>query len=195
MDLLELSQNIKRLRQSQNMTVESLANNSGFSKGFISRLENFRITPSLKALQKISAALGVNISELFQKDMVKPLYTTGSLEDGQELVRDNNFEYGMHYYVLAHRQIDRKLNPLMVEYRKCKQERDFLMHDTDEFFVLLEGELDFYVSDENTCNHMTAGDTIYLTANVPHKVRLAEKCEYAKALVVYENSVKTLEQE
>lgn len=195
MDLLELSQNIKRLRQSQNMTVESLANNSGFSKGFISRLENFRITPSLKALQKISAALGVNISELFQKDMVKPLYTTGNLDDGQELIRDNNFEYGMHYYVLAHRQIDRKLNPLIVEYRKSKQDRDFLMHDTDEFFVLLEGELEFYVSDENTCKHMISGDTIYLATNVPHKVCLADNCEYAKALIVYENTVKTLDKE
>ena len=86
MDLLELSQNIKRLRQSQNMTVESLAQNSGFSKGFISRLENFRITPSLKALQNISVALGVTITDFFQKDMGKSLYTLGKLDEGQELM-------------------------------------------------------------------------------------------------------------
>jgi transcriptional regulator with XRE-family HTH domain len=190
MDLLELSQNIKRLRQSQKMTVESLAQNSGFSKGFISRLENFRITPSLKALQKISVALGVNISELFQKDMIKPLYTLGKLDEGQELIRDNNFEYGMHYHVLAHQQIDRKLNPLLVEYSKGKLERDFLMHESDEFFVLLEGELDFYISDDTTCKRMNANDTLYLAANVPHKVRLAPGCDYAKALIIYENSTK-----
>ena len=188
MDLLELSQNIKRFRQSQKMTVESLAQNSGFSKGFISRLENFRITPSLKALQKISVALGVNISELFQKDMLKPLYTLGKLDEGQELIRDNNFEYGMHYHVLAHQQIDRKLNPLLVEYRKGKLERDFLMHESDEFFVLLEGELDFYISDDTNCKRMNANDTLYLAANVPHKVSLAPDCDYAKALIIYENS-------
>ena len=190
MDLLELSQNIKRLRQSHKMTVESLAQNSGFSKGFISRLENFRITPSLKALQKISVALGVNISELFQKDMIKPLYTLGKLDEGQELIRDNNFEYGMHYHVLAHQQIDRKLNPLLVEYRKGKLERDFLMHESDEFFVLLEGKLDFYISDNTTCKRMKSNDTLYLTANVPHKVSLAPDCDYAKALIIYENTTK-----
>ncbi len=190
MDLLELSQNIKRLRLSQNMTVESLAQNSGFSKGFISRLENFRITPSLKALQNVAAALGVAITDLFQKDMEKPLYTLSKLDEGQELIRDDNFEYGMHYHVLAHQQIDRKLNPLLVEYRKGKLERDFLMHDSDEFFVLLEGELNFYISDNDTCESMEANDTLYLTANVPHRVSLVPGCDYAKALIIYENSRK-----
>ena len=188
MDLLELSQNIKRLRQSQKMTVEGLARNSGFSKGFISRLENFRITPSLKALQKISAALGVNLNELFQKDMIKPLYTLGKLDEGQELIRDNNFEYGINYHLLAHQQIDRKLNPVLVEYKKGKQERDFLMHESDEFFVLLEGEIDFYISDDTTCKRMNANDTLYLAANVPHRAGLAPGCDYAKALIIYENS-------
>lgn len=188
MDLLEISQNIKRLRQSQNMTVEGLAQNSGFSKGFISRLENFRITPSLKALQKISEALGVNISELFQTEMIKPVYTLGKLDDGRELIRDNNFEYGIYYHALAYQQIDRKLNPVLVEYRKGKQERDFLMHESDEFFVLLEGKIDFYISDNDTCRRMQTNDTIYLTANLPHKVRLAPGCDYAKALIIYENS-------
>lgn len=188
MDLLQISQNIKQLRQSQNMTVEGLARNSGFSKGFISRLENFRITPSLKALRKISAALGVNIAELFKTDLVNPLYTPGKLDDGRELIRDNNFEYGMHYRALAYQQIDRKLNPVLVEYRRGKLERDFLMHESDEFFVLLEGEIDFYVSDSAACRRMRANDTIYLTANLPHKVRLASGCNYAKALIIYENS-------
>jgi transcriptional regulator with XRE-family HTH domain len=57
MNLLELSKTIRELRKKQGMTVETLARQSGFSKGFISQIENFRITSSLKALMKISAAL------------------------------------------------------------------------------------------------------------------------------------------
>ena len=37
---------------------------------------------------------------------------------------------------------------------------------------------------------MTANDTLYLTGNVPHRVRLAPDCDYAKALIIYENSTK-----
>ena len=62
MDLLEISQAIRNLRLQQNLTVEMLAKKSGFSKGFISQVENFRITPSLKALNAISAALGVPLA-------------------------------------------------------------------------------------------------------------------------------------
>ena len=128
------------------------------------------------------------------KQLVVTMEQTGGMEflvkfdEGQELIRDNNFEYGMHYHVLAHQQIDRKLNPLLVEYSKGKLERDFLMHESDEFFVLLEGELDFYISDETNCKRMKSNDTLYLTANVPHRVSLAPDCDYAKALIIYENS-------
>ena len=68
MNLLKLSQNIRRVRLAQGMTVAGLAEKSGFSKGFISQVENFRQSPSLKALLKISDALGVSLSALFDED-------------------------------------------------------------------------------------------------------------------------------
>ena len=58
MNLLELSQNIRKVRIEQDMTVEALAKASGFSKGFISQVENFRLTPSLKALTRIALRTG-----------------------------------------------------------------------------------------------------------------------------------------
>ena len=54
MNLPELSQTIRKVRLAQGMTVDQLAQKSGFSKGFISQVENFRITPSLKALIRIA---------------------------------------------------------------------------------------------------------------------------------------------
>ena len=72
MDLLQISQNIRNIRQSQKMTVEQLAAKSGFSKGFISQVENFRVTPSLKALDKIASALGLDLSDLFQESGPSP---------------------------------------------------------------------------------------------------------------------------
>ena len=61
MDLIQLSQTIRKIRLAQNMTIEQLAQKSGFSKGFISQVENFRITPSLKALIRIAEALGIPV--------------------------------------------------------------------------------------------------------------------------------------
>ena len=185
MNLLKISQNVRALRIAQGMTVDQLAAKSGFSKGFISQVENFRITPSLKAVNKIAAALGTELSVLFQSETQIPEYTFGNINQGEEVTRDNSGHFGIIYNSLAYRQIDRQMDPFIIEYHRAAEERDFMLHDTEEFYVLLEGELDFYIMDEKNCSRMTAGDTVYLQANVPHKVKLAENCNYARALNVY----------
>ncbi len=185
MDLLQLSQTIRRLRQEQNLTLEQLAAKSAFTKGFISQVENFRITPSLKALNKISAALGVPLSALFAADGAEPEYTVGTLDSGEEILRNDSAKYGMRYLALAYEQIGRRVEPFVIEYRPTPEIRPFLMHDNEEFFVLLAGRVDFYITAETQCSRLTEGSTVYLKANLPHSVRLAPGCDYARALVVY----------
>ncbi len=188
MNLLELSQNIRKIRIEQDMTVEQLAKNSGFSKGFISQVENFRITPSLKALTRIADALGVSMSMLFAEDGdTASQYTFGNLSDGKELDRDNGGEHGIRYLSLAHRHIGRKMDPFIIEYTPASP-REFKFHDTEEFFILLEGELKYFLCDNSPPRVMHPNDTLYLKANVPHRVELAPGCNYAKGLLIYTDS-------
>ena len=188
MNLLELSKTIRELRKKQGMTVEALAKNSGFSKGFISQIENFRITPSLKALMKISAALGVSLEELFSGSAQpnRP-YSFGNLSEGEVFDRDAGDSHGIHYLALAHRQIGRKMDPFIIEYTPASP-REFKSHETEEFFVLLEGSVDYYLCDNHTVRRMGSGDTVYVKANIPHRVELAPGCSYAKGLLVYTDS-------
>ena len=190
MALSRISQNIRSFRIAQGMTVDQLAVRSGFSKGFISQVENFRVSPSLKALNKIAEALGIEMSLLFQDDVQTPDYTFGKLTDGEELSRDNGGHYGIIYHALAYRQIGRSMDPFLIEYHPSAEERDFMMHETEEFYVLLEGELDFYIVDEKNCTRMKKSDTLYMKSGLPHKVRLADGCQYAQALVIYGESGK-----
>ena len=185
MNLLELSQTIRAIRKKQGVTVEYLAKKSGFSKGFISQVENFRITPSLKALIRIAEALGVSVENLFSGPQApcKP-YSFGKLTDGTPLDRDSGEQFGIHYSALAYSQIGRKMDPFIIEYTPGEP-RDFMLHDTEEFFVLMEGQLDYYIYDDSNCRRLSPGDTVYMMANIPHRVSLPEGCNSAKALVIY----------
>ncbi len=185
MDLLQLSRNIRSTRLAQKMTVEQLATRSGFSKGFISQVENFRLTPSLNALNKITEALGIPLADLFQQEQKSPPYTFGTLEEGEEIFRDDNLTFGIRYFALAYSHIGRKMNPFVIEYTPSKEERDFMMHDTEEFFLLLEGELDYHLMDDKNIRRMKKGDFLYMQANIPHRVTLADSCPHAKALLLY----------
>ncbi len=185
MNLLDISQTIRKVRQAQGMTVEQLAKKSGFSKGFISQVENFRQSPSLKALIRISEALGIPMSLLFAGEndsMVQ--YTFGRLDEGVPVQRDDGEKYGIRYSALAYRQIGRRMDPFIIEYTPGAP-RELMFHETEEFFVLLEGELDYILYDDNRRFPMKKGDTLYLRANIPHRVELANGCTYAKGLVIY----------
>ena len=176
------------------MTVAGLAEKSGFSKGFISQVENFRQSPSLKALLKISDALGVSLSALFDEDEnYGREYLFGRLDEGEKLYRDDGEKHGINYLALAYRQIGRRMDPFIIEYTPCDNPRGFLRHDTEEFFVILEGSLDFHLFDDRTGHIMNPGDTLYLRANIPHRVLLAPGCTYAKALAVYTDPAPALE--
>ena len=189
MNLLELSQAIRRVRLSQGMTVEQLSKKSGFSKGFISQVENFRQTPSLKALIRISEALGMPMSSLFSENgPAVPEFSFGRLDEGEELLRNDGEQHGIRYLALAYQQIGRKMDPFIIEYTPGEP-RDFMFHETEEFFVLLEGELNYYLYDNNGLHRMKAGDTLYMKANIPHRVELPENCTYANGFVIYTDPV------
>ncbi len=188
MNLPELSQTIRKVRLAQGMTVDQLAQKSGFSKGFISQVENFRITPSLKALIRIAEALGIPMSKLFDENGQNAEYTFGSLNCGEEIQRNDNTQYGIRYLALAYRQIGRKMDPFVLEYTPATP-REFMFHDTEEFFVLLEGKIEFYLYDDQNKRTMKAGDTLYMRANIPHRVTLCKGCKYAKAMSIYSDSM------
>ena len=191
MNLLEISQTIRKVRLQQGLTVEQLAKRSGFSKGFISQIENFRQTPSLKALVRISEALGVPLSSLFdEQGRHEPPFTFGRMDEGVELGRDDGDQHGIRYLALAFPQIGRKMDPFLNEYTPGTP-REFLLHEAEEFFVLLEGRLTYYLYDDNSPREMAPGDTLYMKANIPHRVQLCDGCTYAKGLVIYSDAAVT----
>lgn len=185
MDLIHISQTIRNVRTQRRMTVAQLAEKSGFSKAFISRLENFRVNASIASLNKLAGALGIKMTDLFQDKVASPQYLFGNLDDGEPLDRDEGAKHGIRYNALFYHKLDKKLEPFVVVYTHASRERDFLMHAQDEFFVLLEGEIDFLIGDEDNKRRMKKGDTIYLSKNMPHRVVLPKSIRSAKALIIY----------
>lgn len=62
--LLIVRENIKKIRQSKDITQRQLAILSGLKQQNISRVESGKVTPSLETLIKIAEALRVDIKEL-----------------------------------------------------------------------------------------------------------------------------------
>ena len=61
---MQLGKRIRDLRFRRGLTVQQLAEASGLSKGFISQVENDRISPSLATLRDLARALETSIAFL-----------------------------------------------------------------------------------------------------------------------------------
>ncbi len=61
-----LGECVRKLRESQQLSVRTLASKCGFSASFISQIELGQASPSLASLERLAAALGVTLGEFFQ---------------------------------------------------------------------------------------------------------------------------------
>jgi transcriptional regulator with XRE-family HTH domain len=57
---------VRRLRESQQLSLRTLAERTGFSASFLSQVENGQASPSISSMERIATALGVSLGEFFQ---------------------------------------------------------------------------------------------------------------------------------
>ena len=67
MPLADLGGSIRRLRESQGLSLRSLANTTGLSASFLSQVENGQASPSIASMERIAAGLGVRLAEFFSQ--------------------------------------------------------------------------------------------------------------------------------
>lgn len=88
---------LKEILEEKNMTLTDLAEKTGIEKGNLSAISNNKKNPTIETLKKIAEALGVKLSDLFEKkesDIIGFLRVHGylkqvsSLEDLEQLVDD-----------------------------------------------------------------------------------------------------------
>ena len=58
---------LKRLREKQGLSVRALASKANMSYTYVSNVENGKVDPSLSALKRLAAALGVTASALIRE--------------------------------------------------------------------------------------------------------------------------------
>jgi transcriptional regulator with XRE-family HTH domain len=60
----KLAENIKKIRQSKNMTQGDVCRLTGMDRAYISSLEAGKRNPTIVNIEKIALALGVEVSEI-----------------------------------------------------------------------------------------------------------------------------------
>lgn len=161
--LIDLGKQIKTVRKEKNLNLRQVAKKSGVSIGLISKIENYRTTPSLPVLLKIMRALEINLLELNLKPVKTKKYIL--IRKGKGEVEEREDSEGLTYTFLFSNHIpESTLRTYLITiddgiYRKP------VAGDTYEIAYVLHGKLDYILNNEVIT--LNAGDTIFYDGLLP----------------------------
>ena len=167
MNLLELAQRIKRLRRDRGVTLEQAADQMGLTRSWLSKVENFRVTPSLPALAKIASTYNTSLGDLLDGLDAKPNFILVRKDERVRLERDDQ-DRSIIYQSLAHKRSDRLMDPVSITIPPGEGRPDRLPHEGEEFLIVLTGMVDFEYDGQR--HQLNSGDSIYFEATTPHRL-------------------------
>jgi transcriptional regulator with XRE-family HTH domain len=180
MNLVELAQRLKRLRTQRGLTLEEVASRAGLTRGWLSKVENFRVTPSLPALFQIAQALNVPLSELFEGLEAKPPLVVVRADQRITVRRDEELSE-LTYESLAHLRPTRVMDPFLVTVPPTET-RPMMSHGGEEFIHVIEGVNTLQFDDVR--HDLEAGDSVYFDGTHPHRI-INPTAAPAKVLIVF----------
>ena len=181
MNLIELAQRIKAQRREQNLTLEQVASRTGLTRSVLSKVENFRVTPSLPALGKIAMALGTSVSDLTAGLDKRPQLVIVRKDEGIKVERDKP-ESQIIYESLAHDRYNKSMEPILLGIPPGTARKSALKHEGEEFMYVVSGSVDLEYGDE--IHKLKVGDSAYFDGQVEHRL-VNSNAKLAKVLSIF----------
>ena len=158
---MDIGAKIKRLRLSNQLTLEELANRSELTKGFLSQLERDLTSPSIATLENILEALGTNLKDFFSEDEDEQIVF--SKDDFFENTQD---DYKISYIIPNSQK--NEMEPILIELKEDKKSMEIDPHDGEEFGYVIQGKVTLVNGEEEY--DVKKGETFYLKGNLPHYI-------------------------
>lgn len=165
MDEKIFSQNIRSIRNNQGLTLEEVAQRTGYTKGLLSKIENNKVSPPVSTLVKIAKALGVSLSDFFSESDMQQIKVRQKKE--RIIFMSDYYPDGQVIETLITGFHKQKMEPLIIS---IEDSRNFITklynHPGQEFIYILEGTMKYVYGDNEYV--VSEGDSLYFNAEILH---------------------------
>ena len=168
---LRIGEKIRRLREDRGMSVEELAKKLGVQTVILSQVEQEVIPPTVATIVNLSRIFGVSPDYFLSAEAIVEGFEViraderRKIEDVRHMARALNYSYES----LAYRLEGKNMEPFLVEVDITDEEPQLLSHPGEEFWFVLEGEVEFITEEKRV--HLKQGDSIYFFSNIPHGLK------------------------
>lgn len=181
---------LHEIRKRRRLTLDALARETGFTKGYLSKIERGHKVPPIASLARISRALGANVADVLQpsRDGAEPSISSRKVSivrahERQQEIRGGS-SFGYDYQALAHKMGSKHMQPFVFTFPVQLLKEVYFEHEGEEMIFILSGKVEFEAAGERVT--LSPGDCVYFDSSLPHRGRGVNG--EAKALVVIYNS-------
>jgi transcriptional regulator with XRE-family HTH domain len=177
---------LKFLRVQNGMTLEHLADASGLTRSYLSKVERGLSNPSISAALLIAKALGVSVERLFGQDVRQGAIEIVRAQNGTpgdpasylSMVAGINPVQGMRAFIVRPKQNMASRNTIMSN------------HAGEEILFVLAGDIEFKIGKRVEILH--AGDCVHFDSTIPHRlIAITDKRTEALVVIVETTQIAT----
>ena len=175
---------IKVLRRAKKLTLQDVANETGFSTALISQIENNNVSPPIATLSRIANFLDVKIGHFFSENEEECLF---EVLRGNErtvipkVVSKDGTDHGYFFESLSVRKKNKRMDPFLLTLNDKVTNTDTYSHNGEEFIFVMKGSAELLLNDQRIV--LNEGDSVYFDANLKHRL-LSSGCDEVKVMVV-----------
>jgi transcriptional regulator with XRE-family HTH domain len=169
-----IGRTILKMRKARGMTLDELAVLTGFSKSYLSKIENHLSVPPIGTLAKIAQAFACDLGHLLRQEdnFAEDAVSIVHVRERQAAVRGGT-AFGYDYSSLAHKKRNKRMEPFVFTFPAEIDVDTFFEHEGEEFIFILRGRAEFETKRNGVVEKwiLDAGDSLYLDSLIPHRGR------------------------
>jgi transcriptional regulator with XRE-family HTH domain len=153
---------LRAVRRQRGLTLESLAEQTGLTKSYLSKIERRQSTPSIAVALKVARALDADVAQLFSDQAADEKITV-------DRAGDRRGARGERYVALAPTVLGKSMSPFVVRPTRKAADDPRPVHIGQEFVFVHAGSVELDYGDQTVT--LGAGDSAYFDASVSHNFR------------------------
>jgi transcriptional regulator with XRE-family HTH domain len=160
---VQLGERLRAIRTLRRKTLKEVAAAAGISESFVSQLERGRTNATIATLQRLAAALGIEVSDLFTTNAPRPRVLR---RDAREFVGWGD----LGRKALLTPKPFQSLEVVVARFEPGGSTGDepYTHGDSEELLVVVDGDVHVQLGTE--IYELSAGDSVHYESSTPHRV-------------------------
>jgi len=158
-----LGERLRAIRQLQRKTLKAVADVAGISESFLSQLERGRTNATIATLQRLSTALGIEVSDLFTANASRPRVLH---RDAREFIAWGRL--GRKALLTPKPFHSLEVVAARFEPGGSTGDEPYTHGDSEELLIVIEGRVHVQLGAD--IHEVSAGDSVHYESSTPHRV-------------------------